>query len=110
MICRGALLSLEKLLETIRTKLDSRGVRRFRNSIGIRQKPITSLERQHHRRISCERELSEKQPIFLNTPQAFGSTPQKQGRVTGAGVSQGSVLHVDEEVCRRDEMVLEFST
>src|SRR5882757_1460821 len=108
MICRGGPLSLQKLLETVRAKLDSCGVRRFRNSIGIEQNSVTGLERQHHRRISCKREFSEKQTIFLNTAQAFGSTPQEQGRVTGAGVCQRAVLHVDEQVCRCDEMVLEL--
>src|ERR1700733_14190809 len=110
LIRRGALLRPQKLFEAVDAKLDSREVRRLRNSIGVEQSSIPCCERQLHRRICCKRNFSENQTIFRHHAHAFGrSTPQEQGSVPCARVSQRPLLHVHEQICRRDVLVLELS-
>lgn len=72
LICRGAFVRLQNLLEAVRAELDCRGVCRFRNPIGVKQAPITCVERQFPGSISRPREFSEKQTIFLYITHALG--------------------------------------
>src|SRR4029077_12003649 len=111
MIHRSALLRLEKFLEALGAKFDLRVISGFRDSIGVKQTPITSPERQLYRRIGCLRELSKKQSILEHSAHALGgSTPQQSRRVTRSCVRQRVFQHVDEQIRRSDEMVLELST
>jgi hypothetical protein len=86
------------------------GVRHFQDPIGIEERPHTGQEGHLDRRVGGERESAKHKTILFKGPGSLvGGVVENQRWVAGAGVADGLLFRIDEDVGSGNEVTLEFA-